>query len=246
MWWCVSCGAQPSSGAVCATKSPVAFAQWSTGVWACNWCTWCAALQHHLVYPLWVANGHFRSCVLLSIFASNVALRPRASNTPSRSWAKVRFPRFFDCEWRWNGGTSWRGLDLALSRGIWSPAWRHHLCFWPGWLQLISTYAPACVLLVASRLYSSSRAELLQMALWMRPSAEDCSYRDATASTTIDACVLICVVLLAQTFAPEHALADVKRAVSLERLTTRPGGSPLVAHHCIILPRATPVFFPLA
>ena len=174
----ISCGAQPSSGAACASKSRVVFAQWSTDIWACNWCTWRAALQNHLVFHLWVANCHFRSCIW--IFASmDVALRPRASITPSRSWIKGLqlvlhgCQDFLTCVWRWNGGTSWLGLDLAFSRGTWSPeearchwptvflakldyrhvaAWCHHLCFWQEWLRLVSSCAPACVLLVASRL----------------------------------------------------------------------------------------------
>ena len=62
-----------------------------------------------------------------------------------------------------------------------------------------------------------------------------CFHGDATAWTTTDGCIHICVVLLAQTFAPQHELANVKRAMSLERLTTRSGGSHLVAHHCMQL-----------
>ena len=82
---------------------------------------------------------------------------------------------------------------------------------------------------------SSSRAKLLQMAPWMRPRTEDCFHGDATAWTTTDGYVHICVALLAQTFAPQQKPANVKRAMSLERLATRSGGSHLVAHHCMQL-----------
>ena len=164
---------------------------------------------NHLVFHIWVANGHFRSCILLWIFASmDVALRPRASNTPSRSWIKVtvdsaRLPGFLDLRMaleRWHV-VAWFGSciftwhlvprrgKMSLTYSISCEAWLLAcgcLVSPPMFLAGVASVGfQLRTRMCASSCFkiSSSRAKLLQMVPWMRPSAVDC---------------FLCVLLLGQ------------------------------------------------
>ena len=182
-----------------------------------------------------------------------------ALNTTLRSWAKIynRFCTVARISWLANAGmVARRGLALTLhlhvafgptsgrmSRDYFLRSLTRREC-----LQLISTHAPACALLIASRLvhlepscctWCREWGQTLRIAFTVMPWAKT------------NGCVHIWIFLLAQTFAPHRELANVKRAVargvigapSNEAWLPTPRGPSLRA---IILPGATLVLLPLA
>ena len=221
----LSCGAQPSSGAACATKSPVVFAQWSTDIWACNWRTWCAAFTVASARLPGFLDLHMalERCHVVSWFGSCIFtwhLLPRRG--------KMSLTYSISCE-------AWL---LACGCLVSPPMFLAGVAS-VGFQLRTRMHASSCFKII------SSRAKLLQMVPWMRPSTVDCCH---------------CVLLLGQRlhshlccpacadFCPQHELANVKAysvigAPNNQVWSLTPRGPSL---HAIILLRVTLVFLPLA
>ena len=131
----ISCGAQPSGGVACAIKRPFVFAQWTTGIWACYWCT-CWVQPCNITWSIafglptvtfdlvFFFDLCFNGCGLAAPGFKH-ALQVLGENLQSISHG---CQDSLNREWRWNCGRPWLGLDLAFSRGIWPP--QGSRCHW--------------------------------------------------------------------------------------------------------------------